>query len=111
MSFIVTFCFHTLSDSVSISVVVCNYQPDYSMFHTQGCSYQLTCYNLHHSDMHKKTFGSVSNTRGMNGAIQIQLHFIYLAMYHSSVNKKIINKKKLQPPFASTCASHTAFSS
>jgi len=34
--------------------------------------------------MHKKSLGSVSNTGGMNGAIQIQLHFIYLAVYHSS---------------------------
>jgi hypothetical protein len=38
--------------------------------------------------MHKKSLGSVSNTRGMNGAIQIQLHFIYLVMYHSSEKKK-----------------------
>lgn len=108
MSFIATLCFHTLS-TVSISVVVCNYQPDYSMFHTQECSYQLTCYNLHHFDMYKKSLGSVSNTRGMNGAIQIQLHFIHLVLYHSTEKKE--RKKPLQPPSTSTRASHTAFTS
>ena len=96
MNFIVTLYFHTLSDSVSISVVVCTYQPDYSTFHTQECSYQLTCYNFHHFDKHKKSLGSVSNARGMNGAIQIQLHFIYLAMYHSSGRKKERKKKKIE---------------
>jgi hypothetical protein len=104
MSFIVTLCFHTLSDSIRISVVMFNYQTDYSMFHTQECSYQLTCYNLHHFDMHKKSLGSVSNTRGMNGAIQIQLHFIYLAMYHSSEKKE---KKTIATPIGKhPCKSH-----
>jgi len=35
----------------------------------------------------------MSNTRGMNGPIQIQLHFVYLAIYHSSEKKVKQNKK------------------